>query len=597
MVLMKARSIPIILMVLLSVVVIIPESKKADMPIEEITLSFSSVEDLNSFFETNKFTTFKYQNGMWKEDIVLDKSKMFKKNWWYILAPYSYEDSSGYMHKIKKSAYITISNIDEDITVIITGFEEATVTVRNFGGKVVFGRVVELQKVSEEEGSWMQWILGPVQGMVLEIGKQISRISHINEYYPAVYGGMKNCIITVDNAKGVVITNYLITKPIDTPIYINNVNYASFNSVAITPSVYSKVGSSAITVRNTHKVSFSGFTEIKTYHYGLKLENIENLEINGVIAIDGMHKDAKTGIISYEGVGIYASNVGNLSGGGSFGTTRPVYIEIGEEYIGWITAKAVGNYNETNQTFWGAIKELGFFVIPAKFTGSDYYYIGGIADYIPISQKINLTEDNPTINISCERGYNYQNDDWHIDITMNVKFNNLTVSSNTTGIIQTNQVNNTTYIVHEDMELRLLGFMGNGSTISGFLPATIRLKNLTVGLGVPDDGRNESELVEYINATALKENVEHPIAYHVGFIGGYAYFDTPLVFGGLSAICSLFVAIGWIRIGFMMFSRDHQKKTQAKELLKNATIGTIIVAMVIFGWANLMGLFNWIFGG
>ena len=122
------------------------------------------------------------------------------------------------------------------------------------------------------------------------------------------------------------------------------------------------------------------------------------------------------------------------------------------------------------------------------------------------------------------------------------------------------------------------------------------MRNLTAGLGVPDEGQNESELVEYINATPM-QNVDNPVLYNARYLGEETTMNVPLIFGGFSAIISVFVAIGWMRIGIMMHSVNQQNREKAKDMIFKASIGTIISAMVIFGWANLVGLMNWVFGG
>ena len=141
------------------------------------------------------------------------------------------------------------------------------------------------------------------------------------------------------------------------------------------------------------------------------------------------------------------------------------------------------------------------------------------------------------------------------------------------------------------------GFTDSGAYVKGKLPYGLAFSNLNVGVGVPDNGSNEQELIEKINATAIFINVNTRILYFAEYTSGIYPINFGGAFGGLVAIISVLVAVGWVRVGTKMLSPDPNKKKEAKDLMFKASVGTLITVVVLFGWANALGLFNWIMGG
>ncbi len=592
--------------VLSVVVVIVPQNAKADTPIQDMMLSFSSLEDLNSFYMDKTFGVINYKDGSWQIGVEIDKNSIVNFGHYYVIAPYQYMDSSGYPHIIiKRGCYISISNIAENITIIITGFTKATVVVKNFGGTLVLGKTVVLaKKVKAEQTSLLDWSnLIPGWDIYVNYQKLAALMTSVQETHPATYSGLYDSTVSVSNGNCVIFNNFFISSPISMPVYINNARYVELNGVYITPSKYTQITGSGISLESVDNVVICGMNKIARYQYDIEMKNIKNIVLKGNLTLNGAYTDPKMGIHLNYGTGIYAENINHTIFG-----KMDIDATIGSGgYSSIVFAHATGNYNESNGTFWGHIDAFDYFVYSTSiaFNGISFTQVVDsftvrVVDDIPIVQKLNLSGTNQTVDMSGVgwRDYEVRGGVANTTLKIHAKYTNFTVLRNTTGIVEiiTNG-NNTTYINHRNMNLTLCGSLFNGSWFSGTLPpGKILLQNLSVGLGVADDGAAEQELVNYINGTG-GVNVDTLISYNTGYVGSYEQFDVPLVFGGFAAIVGLLVSVGWMRIGIMLSSLNQQKKAEAKEMIFRAAVGTIIVAMVLFGWANLMGLANWVFGG
>ena len=118
------------------------------------------------------------------------------------------------------------------------------------------------------------------------------------------------------------------------------------------------------------------------------------------------------------------------------------------------------------------------------------------------------------------------------------------------------------------------------------------IKNCDVGVEFENNGTGEgfntSYHVHFVNCT-------HKFGY------GETYIPLPSGMGdlvsGFQYITAVLVAVAWIRIGAYYMSDKREKKEMAKEMMEKATIGTIIVAIVIYGYSIMVEMVNWIFGG
>ena len=577
-------------------IVSLSSTAKADMPIQDTTLYLSSLSDLNAFYENKNFTVLKYGGAGWTTEVHIDKSKIYQKNKIYILAPYDYYDESGYPHQISKSGcIISLSNIDRNVTIIITGFNKATITVRDFHGTLVLGKYVSVRKKVEHHEEWWSPLLNILSPGVafVKIGMDIFTVMNT---HPAVYVGITDSTITVEDAKIVVLENIFVVSEFQDPVIIRNSDKVVMNGVFLTPSQYTTVESSGIILENIDNLTIHGLNEICRYHYNLDLRNIGNINVNGYLALNGSYLTDKDENERY-GIGIYADRVGGIEV-----KNKLVNAVIGNGYSADVYAIATGSYNETNQTFWGDIHTFRVFVYS---TGENNYLdtvFFKVEDKISISERVNLSDlPNATVDMSGvgERGYHVDDPANHTYLNATLTYSNLYVLSNDTGKVYVlSGSNNTTYILHKFMNLTLGGSLLNGSKIDASLPMGLNFTHLNIGVGVADNGSNEGSLIEYMNATsATIIDVDKIVVYDVGYISETGAMNVPLIFGGFAAVVSLFVTIGWMRIGIMMHSVNQQNREKAKDMIFKASIGTIISAMVIFGWANLVGLMNWVFGG
>ncbi len=570
---------------------------KADMPIQDTTLYFSSLSDLNAFYENKKFSVLKYGGAGWDTEVHIDKSKIYDpKNGLYILAPYDYYDGNGYPHQISKSGcIISLNNIDRNATIIITGFNKATITVRDFHGTLVLGKYVSVQKKVEHHEEWWSSlinILSPGFALV-KIGMDISTVMNT---HPAVYVGITDSTITVEDTKRVILQNIFVVSEFQDPVIIRNSDEVVMNGVFLVPPQHTTVEGSGIILKDIDNLTIHGINEICRYHYNLDLRNIGNINVNGYLTLNGSYLTDKDKKERY-GIGIYADRVGGIEA-----KNKIVNAVIGNGYSADVYAIATGSYNETNQTFWGNIHTFGVFVYS---TGENDYLdtvFFKVEDKIFISERVNLSDlPNATVDMSGvgEREYHVADPANKTYLNATLTYSDLDVLSNDTGKVKiVSGSNNTTYILHRFMNLTLGGSLLDGSKIDASLPMGLNFTHLKIGLGVADNGSNEQSLIEYMNGTsATVIDVEKIVAYNVGYISGTGTMNVPLIFGGFAAVVSLFVTIGWMRIGFMMHSINQQKKEQAKDMAFKAFVGTIVTVTVLFGWANLVGLMNWVFGG
>ena len=580
--------------ILFSNILVVLHPVSADMPIVDVGISFKSLSELNEFYERNKFGVFKYSAGGWEFNVEIDKKKIYDRDIWYIIAPFDYLDDSGYPHKIPRDGcFISLSNIKENITVIITGFRRATVTINNFGGTVIFGKYVSLEKKIENGGWTWDWgILLPPYEAYEAIQNWINAMDHLA---PAEYVGMIDSAVSVSDANRVIFTNFLVERDISEPILIENARTVDINGVFIQPSPYSRIDGSALSLKNVDIVMVHRYNVLSRYMYDLTLKNVREFILGGTIVFNGSYTDPTTGNSEVYGTGIYGNCVNETKEG-----SDAISAKIGKNYSGFLSAHAVGAYNESNQTFVGIIKNVSILV---RGLSPNKVALMGITvqENIRVVARVNLTSNDTSQRIiylnALKRDYHVKNQKFNEDIRVHAVYSNLKVQTNTTGIIKFfNGTNGTKYILHRDMKLNLTGTLLSGSYVIGTYSQRLIFRNLSAAIGVADDGSDEKELLRMVNNSILT-NVGSRVKYHIGVVDEHEEFNVPYIFGGFSAIVGLFVTIGWIRIGIMMLSMDSSKRAQIKEMLNRAIIGTIITAMVIFGWANLLGVFNWVMGG
>ena len=118
------------------------------------------------------------------------------------------------------------------------------------------------------------------------------------------------------------------------------------------------------------------------------------------------------------------------------------------------------------------------------------------------------------------------------------------------------------------------------------------IKNCEVGVEFENNGTEEgfntSYHVHFVNCT-------HNFAY------GGMYSSLPSGMGdmvtGFQYITAVLVAVAWMRIGVYYMSDKREKKELAKDMMQKAAIGSVIVAIVVYGYPIMAGMVNWIFGG
>ena len=120
----------------------------------------------------------------------------------------------------------------------------------------------------------------------------------------------------------------------------------------------------------------------------------------------------------------------------------------------------------------------------------------------------------------------------------------------------------------------------------------IQIYNCDIGIAFEDNGTGEA-----LNGTGYVHfhNCTHNYAYE------YSYTSLPAGLGdlivGFQAITGFLVALAWFRVGVNYVSERREKKEMAKEMMGKAAIGSIIVAIIAYGYYIMIGLVNWLFGG
>ena len=572
-------------------------SARADMPIEDVSLYFTSLQDLKDFYKGKKFGVLKYDGNGWSNEAYIDKDTIANtESNIYILAPYDYYDRSGYPHQIaKKGCIISLSNID-DATVVITGFKKATITVRNFHGTLVLGKHVDLQRKVEHHKEWWSYIediANPEAGIQEIISYGIA----LYTTPPAVYWGIENSVITIEDVDMVYLTHVYVFASYQDPIIIRDAGSVVISDLKIAPAKHTTVDGGGLILRNVRNFTIRGKNSINRYHYNLDLREVDKINVNGYLFLNGSYYNRTDFRLNY-GVGIYANQLGDVKT-----HVKHINAVIGSGYYADVIAYAKGNYNESSRLFVGNITDfiILLWADNTNFHSAVDYTVLHLRDKVPISEKVNLSDlPNATLHTrGLRRDYSVYDSINKTYTNATCIYSNFTVLSNTTGsIIEHVGSNNTTYVEHTWMVLYLAGYLLNGSLIDAYLHSGIKFMHLATGVGVPDNGTNEKSLVDYIqNSAGAVEDVDSLVAYHLGYISSESTVNTPLIFGGFSAIVGVIVAVGWMRIGAMMHSINREKREQAKDMIFKASVGTIITAMVLFGWANLMGLMRWIFGG
>ena len=122
--------------------------------------------------------------------------------------------------------------------------------------------------------------------------------------------------------------------------------------------------------------------------------------------------------------------------------------------------------------------------------------------------------------------------------------------------------------------------------------SAIFIRNCDTGIAFEDNGEgeafNQSSYVYFVNCTQK-------------YSYGYTYSSLPMgmgdLIGGFQALTGFLVAIAWIRIAIFSTSEKKEKKELAKDMLWKGVIGTIIVAIVVYGYPIMVSIVNYVFGG
>ena len=77
----------------------------------------------------------------------------------------------------------------------------------------------------------------------------------------------------------------------------------------------------------------------------------------------------------------------------------------------------------------------------------------------------------------------------------------------------------------------------------------------------------------------------------------FVFISFKTLIPGLQAITGTLVAIAWLRVGALYFSESSDKKVLAKEMMKKASIGTLILVLIVYGYPVMEALLKWVFGG
>ena len=120
----------------------------------------------------------------------------------------------------------------------------------------------------------------------------------------------------------------------------------------------------------------------------------------------------------------------------------------------------------------------------------------------------------------------------------------------------------------------------------------ITIENCDTGIAFGNNGSNEgfnnSPYVEIINCNR---------DYSYGYSYSYERITTGEAETGWQAITGVLVAVAWFRIGMWYMSDKKEKKELAKALMGKAAIGSVIVAIIVYGEPIMAGMVNWLFGG
>lgn len=582
-------------------------SVKADNPVPSYTISFSSAGELDKFFMTHDFYIAKYDksSGKWVEDAYLSKDIIFHRDRYYVIAPYFYDDENGYPHLIEQSGVmITLQNINlPRATIIITGFDNSMITIKNVRSHVVIGKGVPYAGNGViGKGSLPWWAYFPVVGGVAYSAEQTANYLTIRH---GTWVGTINTFITISDTTHVEIKNFYITNSMSTPIVVKRANNVVLDGIFIKPPQTTKTSGGAIYISDVDNFTTKGTTYISGYQSGLRLENIKTFYQNGTITINGQYYSGSK--LTYSGAGIYANKVGN------FTTSHERIDAHGIFYQG---AYGHAFYNETNGTLWGTLNYTIIFFKDGKnletlaiANTTDYYAVvknttfvanateriykddnGSAHGYIVFAKPIDVSfrEKNETLGVDVKG--NYTIGEGAIVYFTAKKIHEGNGTANGTA----NATGNSTI---EELEFYEQGRTKPDAKVSGTLAYGVNFEYLNSGIVVPDNGTQEKEMIETLNATANFKVVDKRIQLYAEYSNEIYPINVGSAFAGLTAIVSVFVAVGWIRVGSMLMTTDPQKKKQGKDMLFKASVGTIIVAFVLFGWANALGVFNWIVGG
>ena len=120
----------------------------------------------------------------------------------------------------------------------------------------------------------------------------------------------------------------------------------------------------------------------------------------------------------------------------------------------------------------------------------------------------------------------------------------------------------------------------------------IYIENAHIGVAFENDGKGEA----FNNSPyVIFENVDEKYAYNYGKYENSEQY--PNFWYGIAALTGILVSIAWVREGILWFSDSPEKKQLAKEMFWKVSVGTILLAMVVFGYQAMINLVNWLFGG
>ncbi len=566
------------LLLIFSMLAVVPQAKADNKGWSDYLtvklLNFRSIGELNEFFVNNKFIVANYKDTVWVTDVSLIKSQMYRENQYYVLAPYSYIDKDGYLHKITPDADIYLSDIPQNVTIIITGFSKGQIYISNFGGKVILGGYVNLAHTITHDG----WDWGTLAQYLIPVWGEYKMMNTLWEVWtmrsalqPSEFVGLENTAIQINHARDVVIRYTSISTSLTNPISISDVRNVLIDSSSIQAGV--KTEGAGVSVKNVDTLTFKGINSIGSYQYNLYLDHVKHFKVNGTLTLNGLVLNPQTGEYSSYGMGIYAYDVSSISV-----DVESVNMEVTSDYtvLGLGSVNVTGTWDNATNYFVGHNAQvfLVFFegtkIVPVTFT------LDTVSGYVNLSKNSSnqsfsgsLTDHYTTVTLSnATLGYSLE---------ISFRFQSLSVV-------------NHPKIINGTSTLDMIGVLKPGSYIRGTIPKGVNFANLQVALGLRDNGSKENALVEYVKVFPNMVNVEQEIRPYATYYGEHVYIDAKIPYEALVAAMTFLVAFAFVRWAYfaIMHNETEEDRARNKELLKQIVIGAMIVFFVLYDFGLIL---------